>query len=139
MYEDEDRDEYHDDVEWELDRSEPSEQMIRKLNNLALHYISGDQLKDKGELLGHYRTTGFQKTYIDIYEKAIMGKAKSCSTGKVEEIRCGYACLKRAVVEKRILYLLRQDGDVYLLRHLKGAEWIAYLINDQKRKAEGEG
>lgn len=115
---------------------------IQAIRNLADIYLSREQLENKGNLLGHYKSKGFFKAYLDIYEKAVIGRAENIRSGKMEDISWGYARLDWAAVEKRALCLVMNDKTVYRLRHLKNAETIAYMVNNQKqmqwRKQDGE-
>lgn len=131
--------ESYDDMDAELDRQEVTERCIKSLNNLALSIMSRDQLKDIGSLLGHYKSPGFLGTYIDVYERAVVGKGEMQGDKKPQEFSFGYVLLERAVVEKRTLYLIRKDDKICRVRHLKSAEKVAYLINEQKAKLENGG
>lgn len=121
------------DMEDELEKHF-SEKAVKAVRNLGNFYTSIEQINNKGKLLGHYESTGFLKTYIDVYERAIIGKAETKGSKKAEDIRWGYACLAEAIVEKGVLYLVMKDEKIYKLRHLKMAEIIAYMINGQKMK-----
>ena len=114
-----------------MEKRKPSKKAIKAVRNLADIYASQEQLGDKGNLLGHYKSIGFLKTFIDIYERAAIGKAESGKTRKSENFQWGYARLSRAVVENRILYLVMNDESIYRLRHIKEAEKVAYMINEQ--------
>lgn len=127
------------DIEAELERQEPSERAIRALRNLANFYRSREQLANKGNLLGQYKSEGDLKTYIDVYEKAIIGKAEINGSKEAEDISFGYACLTDAIVEDGVLYLLMKDRRIYRLRNLKAAETIAYMINGKQLKTMNEG
>ncbi len=124
----------YDDMEAALDRQEVPEKVARAFRNYGDLYISGEQLNNKGSLLGHYKSRGFLRTYIDVYERAIIGKAEFGGGKKTENFRWGFACLKEAVAEDGALYLNMNDGKIYRIRHLKNAELIAYLINGQNIK-----
>ena len=52
-----------------------------------------------------------------------------------EHVNKGLACLRQAVVENDILYLIIDDDEIYRIRYLKEPEMVAYLIN--KLKSEG--
>lgn len=134
----EDYDDNYVDMEAVLEKQEFSEKAVKSIRNLADLYTSQEQLSNKGKLLGHYKSTGFLKTYIDIYERAVIGKAEIKNSKKAEDIRWGYARLEEAIVEDGVLYLLMNDEKVYRLRHLKMAEMIAYTINGQKLKTMNE-
>lgn len=135
---DEEIDDNYVDAEEMLERQMHSERAVRAVRNLADFYTSQAQLVNKGKLLGHYKSAGILSTYIDIYERAAIGKAETENSKKTEEIRWGYACLAGAIVKKGILYLFMNDGKIYKLRHLKMAETIAYMINGQKLKSKNE-
>ena len=124
------------DMEDVLEKQELSEQYGKRIRNLADLFISGEQLANKGNQMGHYKSTGFLKTYIDVYERAIIGKAEPAGARRVEDISWGYARLAEAIVEDRVLYLILNDESIYRIRHLKMAEMIAYMINGQKIKNE---
>lgn len=128
----------YDDMEEALERQEVSEKTVRIWRNRANYFLSSEQLSHKGKLLGHYKSTRFLKTYIDIYERAIIGKAETGGAKKVENISCGYAYLAKAIVENGVLYLLMSDERIYRIRHLKMVEMIGYMINGQKIKAMKE-
>lgn len=117
-----------------IENRKPSKKAIKAVRNLADIYASQEQLGNKGNLLGHYKSKGFLKTYIDIYERAAIGKAESGKTRKSENFQWGYARLSRAVVEDRILYLVMNDESIYKLRYIKEAEKVAYMINEQMFK-----
>lgn len=136
MYEENDLnlDEYYDDAEMALDRQESSELFGKSIRNFADIIMSQHQLENKGRLLGHYKSKGFLKTYLDVYERAILGQVEKGMTIKRVSIREGYACLTEAVVEGNTLYLLMNDEKHYRIRHLRKAEMLAYLINTQKAK-----
>lgn len=127
---------YLNDMEEELEEKEPSEKMIKAVQSMANFIISREQLSNKGNQLGHFKSGGFLKTYIDVYEKAIVGMVEIRRKRKPEHINKGLACLKQAVVEDGILYLVIDDEEVYRIRYLKEPEMIAYLINEQKSKAK---
>lgn len=117
-----------------MENRKPSEKAIKAVRNLADIYASQEQIGNKGNLLGHYKSKGFLKTYIDVYERAAIGKAESSKTRKSENFQWGYARLSRAVVEDRILYLVMNDESIYRLRYIKEAEKVAYMINEQMFK-----
>ena len=117
-----------------IEKRKPSEKLVKAVRNLADIYASQEQLKNKGNLLGHYKSRGFLKMYIDIYERAAIGKAESSKTKKSEDFQWGYARLSMAVVESGILYLVMNDENMYRLKHIKEAEKVAYMINEQMFK-----
>lgn len=129
-------DDYYD-MEEELDRKEIPENVAKIWRNMGDFYLSQEQLADKGNLLGRYKSRRFLRTYIEIYEKAFIGKAEAVWSKRAVDIRFGYACLTEALVEKGILYLIMNDEKIYRLRYLKMAEEIAYRINEQKRRTKG--
>lgn len=124
----------YDDMEEALEKQEISERDGKIIRNMADLIISRDQLANKGNLLGHYQSAGFCKTYIDVYERAVIGKVEPARTKKAEDIGWGYARLAEAIVEKGVLYFILNDGKFYKIRHLKMAETVAYMINGQKIK-----
>lgn len=126
---------YDMEVEWE--REEVLDDVVRLLSDTGDSFLSQEQLEDKGKLLGHFKSIGFLRTYIDIYEKAFIGKAEVTWSKKPIDIRFGYACLTEALVEEGILYLIMSDEKIYRLRYLKMAEEVAYRMNEQKRRTEG--
>lgn len=129
-------DSYYD-MEDELERGEVPEKVAKIWRDMATSYLSQEQLADKGSLLGHYKSGGLFRTYIDVYEKAFIGKAEVAWSKKAVDIRFGYVCLTEALVEKGILYLIMNDDEIYRIKHLKMAEEIAYRMNEQKRMMEG--
>ncbi len=126
---------YLNDMEEQLEEKEYPEKMIKIVQSMANFYISQEQLANKGNLLGHFKSGRFLKTYIDVYEKAIIGIAEIKRTRKLEHVNKGLACLRQAVVENDILYLIIDDDEIYRIRYLKEPEMVAYLIN--KLKSEG--
>ncbi len=126
---------YLNDMEEQLEEKEYPEKMIKIVQSMANFYISQEQLANKGNLLGHFKSGRFLKTYIDVYEKAIIGIAEIKRTRKPEHVNKGLACLRQAVVENDILYLIIDDDEIYRIRYLKEPEMVAYLIN--KLKSEG--
>lgn len=126
------------DMEAVLEKQEFSEKAVKSVRNLSDLYTSQEQLSNKGKLLGHYKSTGFLKTYIDIYERAVIGKAENNNSKKAEDIRWGYARLAKAIVDGGVLCLVMNDEKIYKLRHLKMAEMVAYMINGQKLKTMNE-
>lgn len=123
---------YLNDMEEELEEKEYSEKMIKAVRSMANFYISQEQLANKGNFLGHFKSGRFLKTYIDVYEKAIIGVVEIKRTRKPEHINKGLACLRQVVVEDDILYLVIDDDKIYRIRYLKEPEMVAYLINKQK-------
>ncbi len=109
-----------------------NEKAVRAVRNLAAFYQSQEQLQNKGNLLIHSKSGRFLKTYIDVYERAIIGFAEIRSSKKPVDIKYGFACIEEAIVEKGILYLSMVDERVYRIRYLKDAETIEYMINRQK-------
>ena len=126
---------YLNDMEEQLEEKEYPEKMIKIVQSMANFYISQEQLANKGNLLGHFKSGRFFKTYIYVYEKAIIGIAEIKRTRKPEHVNKGLACLRQAVVENDILYLIIDDDEIYRIRYLKEPEMVAYLIN--KLKSEG--
>ena len=126
------------DMEEELERSEASEEIAGIWRKMASSYISQEQLAMKGSLLGYYKSKGFRNTYIEVYEKAFIGKAEAAWPRKTVDIRYGYFCLKEAIVEKGVLYLIMDNNTIYRLRNIKMAEDAAYRLNEQKRITEGQ-
>lgn len=94
---------YLNDMEEELEEKEFSEKTIKALQSMANLYISQEQLANKGNLLGCFKSGKFLKTHIYIYENAIIGKAEIPSKRKPVHINKGLACLSKAVVENGIL------------------------------------
>lgn len=128
------------DVEEALEMRKFSQKTIKSIKNMADFYRSQEQLKNRGNLLGHYKSSGFSKTYIDVYEQAIIGKVEFNGSKIVKDISFGYVYLVKAVADNTALYLMMSDEKIYRLRHLKMAEMIAYTINGQKMKiTQGEG
>lgn len=121
-------------MEHELDHQFFLDHDTDLIRELADGIISEQQIENKGTLLGHYVSLGFTRTYIDVYENAVIGKAEIRTSKKPKDICWGYARLARAVVEKGVLYLVMNNKDIYRIRHLKLAEKIAFLINIQKTK-----
>ena len=109
----------YDDMEGELERQEVPEHVARIWRNMADFYLSQEQLADKGNWLGYYKSSGFLRTYIEVYEKAFVGRAEETWSKKSADIRYGYACLSEAIVKEGILYLIMNDEKIYRLRHLK--------------------
>ena len=138
MYEEDDMEtkEYYDDAELALYREENSERFAKIIGEYGARIVSRDQMEDKGRLLGHYRSIGFRKSYIDVYERAIFGRAEIGLTRKKKEFGCGYAFLSEAVTEGNVLYLFMEDGEVYRLRHMKNVETIAWQICVRKAGKE---
>ena len=122
--------------ELELEEKESSEKMIKAVQSMANFIISQEQLSNKGNKLGHFKSSRFLKTYIDVDEKAIIGMVEIRRKRKPEHINKGLVCLRQAVVEDGILYLVIDDEEVYRVRYLKEPEMIAYLINEQRSKAK---
>lgn len=127
---------YLNDIEESLEEKNFSEKMIKSVQSMANFYISQEQLSNKGNQLGHFKSGRFLKTYIDVYENAIIGMAEIQGKGKPEHVNRGLTCLSQAVVEDGILYLVIDDEKIYRIRYLKEPEMIAYLINKQKSKAK---
>ena len=127
----------YSDMEEELERDEAPEYVAQIWRNMADFYLSQEQLADKGSLLKCYKSCGLRRTYIEVYERAVIGKAETAKVRKPQKIGFGYACLKEAIVEKGILYLIVDDHLIYRIRHLKEAEEAAYRINEQSRKTMG--
>lgn len=125
------------DMEEELERSEVSEGVAKIWRKMGDSYISQEQIATKGSLLGCYKSRGFRNTYIEVYEKAFIGKVEAAWTRKTVNIRYGYVCLKEAIVEKGALYLIMDDEKIYRLRNIKMSEEAAYRMNEQKRITEG--
>lgn len=109
-----------------------SQKTIKSIKNMADFYRSQEQLKNRGNLLRHYKLSGFSRTYIDIYEQAIIGKAEFNGSNRAKDISFEYVYLIKAVADNMSLYLMVSDEKIYRLRHLKLAEMIAYMINGQK-------
>ena len=128
-------DDYYD-MESELERQEVPEHISRIWREMATSILSRAQLKDKGNLLGCFKSGGFLNTYIEIFENAFIGKVESARSKELVDIHCGYIALTRANVERGVLYLSMYDRQIYRLRHMKLAEVIAYRMNEQKRKSE---
>lgn len=124
------------DMEEELEKDEVPDEIASIWRRMADSYISQEQLDAKGNFLGRYKSRGFRKAYISIYEKAFIGMAESNRAKKVIDISSGYVCLKNAFAEEGTLYLVMNDEEVYRLRHVKKAEEAAYRINEQKRRLE---
>lgn len=120
------------DVDEELEEKKLSEKTVKSIRKMGNFYLSQDQLINKGNLLGHFKSGRFFRTYIDVYENAIVGTAEIITSEKPKKINIGYAYLERAVVENGILYLIMCDEEIYRLRYLKEVERIAYLINKQR-------
>lgn len=120
------------DMDDSLIKQDVPEKVTQSLQAYAVYYISDEQLKNKGRLLGHHKSTIFFRTYIDIYENAVLGKAMVISSKKTEVFCWGYFAVSRAVVEGNALYLILFNGKIYRLRYLKSAEKIAYMINKQR-------
>lgn len=132
----EEYDDYYD-MEEKLERDEVPERVADIWRKMADFYISQEQIDAKGNLLGCYKSTGLRRMYIAIYEKAFIGRAQSSQTKKTEDICSGYVCLRKAVVEDGVLYLIMSDDVIYRLKNIKNAEEAAYRMNEQKRKVEG--
>lgn len=120
------------DIDEELEEKKLSEKTVKAVRRMGNFYLSQEQVENKGNLLGHFKSGRFLRTYIDVYEKAIVGMAEIITAKRPEEICRGYAYLEKAVVEDGILYLVMNDEKIYRLRYLKEAETIAYLINKQR-------
>lgn len=131
------QDDYYD-MEEELDRGEIPESCAKILRNMADSIMSGEQLADKGKFLGRYKSGGIHRTYIDVYERAFIGRAEISKYGnsKTEKICFGYACLSEVLVEDGVLYLVMNDENIYRLRHLKLVQEAAYRLNEQKGKTK---
>lgn len=127
---------YLNDMEEELEGKKFSEKTVKIIQNMADFYISQEQLSNKGNKLGHFKSGRFLRTYIDVYEKAIIGIAEVRRKRKPEHINMGFVCLRQVIVEDGILYLVTNDEKIYRIRYLKEPEIIAYLINKQKSKAK---
>lgn len=93
--------ENYDDMELALDRQEEVSAILR---NLSDFYLSQEQLSDKGKLLGHYKPRGLARTYIAVYERAVVGRMRADGSKRIQDISWGYACLAEAIVENRVLY-----------------------------------
>lgn len=126
--------ENYDDMDVALDRQEEVTAILR---NLSDFYESQKQLSDKGKLLGHYKSRGLIRTYIDVYEKAVVGRMRVEGSKKIQDVSWGYACLAEAIVENSVLYFYMNSGKIYRIRYLRRPEIIAYLINGQKIKNNG--
>lgn len=121
----------------EIQEKKPySEKAVRAVRRMAAFYRSQEQLKDKGELLFRSKSGRFLKTYIEVYERAIIGLAEIKDTRKPVVLRYGLAFLTEAVVVKGTLYLTMWDGEIYRLRYLKDAEVLEYYINRKKHKSK---
>lgn len=121
----------------EIQEKKPySEKEVRAVRRMAAFYRSQEQLKDKGELLFHSKSGRFLKTYIEVYERAIIGLAEIKDTRKPVVLRCGLAFLTEVEVVKGTLYLTMCDGKIYRLRYLKDAEVLEYHINRKKHESE---
>lgn len=113
-----------------------SEKEVRAVRRMAAFYRSQEQLNDKGELLFHSKSGRFLKTYIEVYERAIVGLAETKDERKLEVLRCGLAFLTEAETVRGTLYLSTWDGKIYRLRFLKDAEILEYHINRKKHENE---
>lgn len=122
----------YDDIEGALERQEVPEHVARIWRNMADTYLSQEQLADKGNLLGCYKSSGFLRTYIEVYERAFIGRVETAGAKKPIDIRYGYACLTEALVEEGTLYLIMNDEKIYRLRYIKKAEEAAYRMNEQR-------
>ena len=123
---------YLGDMEEELEGKEFSEEATKIIQDMAAFYISQDQRNDKGKLLASYKSGRFLKTYINIYERAIVGLAETRRSRRPVKIDYGLAYLEDAVAERGELFLVMHKHEVYRLRYLKDVEIIAYFINEQK-------
>lgn len=113
-----------------------SEKEVRAVRRLAAFYKSQEQLNDKGELLFRSKSGRFLKTYIEVYERAILGLAEINASRRLEKLRYGLAFLEGVAVVKGVLYLSMYDEKIYRLRYLKDVEMLEYQINRQKDESE---
>lgn len=125
----ESQEDFLEDAEKELEGI--SEQAGNRIRELGALIYSRKQLEDKGRLLGHFKSGRFLRTYIDVYERAIIGEAEIRHSCGHENIDRGMIRIKEAVVERGTLFLAMSDGKVYRIRALKNAEEAAYLINSR--------
>ena len=103
---------------------------------MAAFYQSLEQLNHMGELIFQSRSGRFLKTYIEVYERAIIGLAEIDGLRKPQNLRCGMAFLREVQVIRGTLCLSMYDGEIYRLRYLKDAEVLEYQINRQKHESE---
>ncbi|MDE7341442.1 MAG: hypothetical protein K2N80_12945 [Lachnospiraceae bacterium] len=76
--------------------------------------------------------------YIDIYEKAIVGRAESNYNKKMENISRGIAYIDRALAARGILYLVMFDEkEIYRFKYLENANQISYMINRRIAQTRG--
>lgn len=113
-----------------------SEKEVRAVRRMAAFYRSQEQLNDKGELLFRSKSGRFLKTYIEVYERAIIGLAETNDEKKPEVLRCGLAFLTEVEAVRGTLYLSTWNGKIYRLRYLKNAEVLEYHINRKKHENE---
>lgn len=126
------------DMDDSLIKQDVPEKVTKAIQALAVYYISDEQLKNKGKLLGHYKSTIFFRTYIDIYENAVVGEAEERDSRKAVDFCWGYFSVSRAVVKRNVLYLILFNDTIYRIRHLELAEKIAYIINKQRTIANAK-
>lgn len=108
------------------------EKRKKAFQNLERYYISEEQLKNKGKLLGHFEEGVFWgKAYLDVYENAIIGRAESLKSGKQENFELGITWIISAILEEKELRLILYNDKVYCLKHFREAEEMEYLISLQ--------
>lgn len=108
------------------------ERRKKAFQGLAKSYISEEQIKNKGEFLGHFEERGFWgKGYLDVYEKAIIGRAENLRSGKQESFKLGVTWIISAILVEKELYLFLYDDRVYCFKHFKKAEEMEYSISLQ--------
>lgn len=114
-----------------------SRDRARLINNMADSYIARKQEISRGKLLAHYKSAGLFKTYIDIYENAIVGKMKNRKR-KTKDVVFGYASLEDVEAEGGTIYFKMKYEEIYYIQHLKMAERIVCQIIRQNIKAGKE-
>lgn len=127
---------YLSDAESGIEFDNPSEKTAKIFRNMGSYYISREQVANKGKKLAHYKSWLFFRTYIDLYENAMIGLVECSGSRKLINIEYGYFYLEKAVVEDGMLFLIMCDEKIYRIRHLKDAELIAYAINKQKSESK---
>lgn len=112
--------------------SQTHEKRKKAFRNLENSYISREQIKNKGEFLGHFEERGFWgKAYLDVYENAIIGRTENLRSGKQENFELGVTWIISAILVEKELYLFLYDDRVYCFKHFKEAEEMEYLISLQ--------